>query len=41
VRAVTPGQFQVPGISAEAMYDPEIYSRSNTGETLIIAPSKY
>ena len=41
VRAVTPGSFQVPGLIAEAMYDPEIYGRSNTGETLNIAPAKY
>lgn len=41
VRAVTPGSFQVPGLTAEAMYDPEIFGRSNTGETLNIAPAKY
>ncbi len=41
VRAVTPGQFQVPGVTAEAMYDPEIFGRTNTGETLIVAPGKY
>jgi uncharacterized protein YfaS (alpha-2-macroglobulin family) len=41
VRAVTPGQFQVPGITAEAMYDPDVYGRTNTGETLIVAPAKY
>ena len=41
VRAVTPGQFQVPGVTAEAMYDPEIFGRSNTGETLMVAPNKY
>ena len=41
VRAVTPGSFQVPGVTAEAMYDPDIFGRSNKGETLIIAPAKY
>jgi uncharacterized protein YfaS (alpha-2-macroglobulin family) len=41
VRAVTPGQFQVPGVTAEAMYDPETFGRTNTGETLIVAPNKY
>jgi uncharacterized protein YfaS (alpha-2-macroglobulin family) len=41
VRAVTPGSFQVPGLEAEAMYDPEIYGRSNQAQTLIIAPAKY
>ncbi|HJT23228.1 MAG TPA: alpha-2-macroglobulin family protein, partial [bacterium] len=41
VRAVTPGQFQVPGVTAEAMYDPDIFGRTNTGETLIVAPNKY
>jgi len=41
VRAVTPGQFQVPGVEAEAMYNPEIFGRTNTGETLIVAPNKY
>ncbi len=41
VRAVTPGSFQVPGLEAEAMYDPQIYGRSNEGQTLVIAPAKY
>jgi hypothetical protein len=41
VRAVTPGSFQVPGLEAEAMFDPEVYGRSNTGQTLMIAPAKY
>ncbi len=41
VRAVTPGSFQVPGLEAEAMYDPEIFGRSNEGQTLNIAPAKY
>jgi uncharacterized protein YfaS (alpha-2-macroglobulin family) len=41
VRAVTPGSFQVPGLEAEAMYDPEVYGRSNEGQTLVIAPGNY
>jgi uncharacterized protein YfaS (alpha-2-macroglobulin family) len=40
VRAVTPGSFQVPGLLAEAMYDPEIYARTNTGEVLVVAPAQ-
>ena len=41
VRAVTPGRFQVPGVSAEAMYDPDIYGRSGPGDELIVAPFKF
>ena len=40
VRAVTPGQFQVPGLTAEAMYDPDIFGRTNTGETLDCRPGE-
>jgi uncharacterized protein YfaS (alpha-2-macroglobulin family) len=38
VRAVTPGKFQVPGLLAEAMYDPDIFGRSNEEQTLVVAP---
>ncbi len=41
VRAVTPGRFQVPGVSAEAMYDPDIFGRSGPGDELIVAPFKF
>jgi alpha-2-macroglobulin len=38
VRAVTPGKFLVPGLLAEAMYDPEIYGRYHENQTLNVAP---
>lgn len=31
VRAVTPGNFQYPGVSAECMYDPAIHGNSLPG----------
>ncbi|THB63379.1 MAG: hypothetical protein D6E12_17070, partial [Desulfovibrio sp.] len=37
VRAVTPGQFTLPPVQAEAMYDPEILASGETG-TIIIVP---
>ena len=35
VRAVTPGEFAIPGVVAEDMYDPEIFGRSAPGRITI------
>ena len=34
-RAVTPGRFKLPALSAESMYDPSIVSVSGAGEIVI------
>ena len=39
VRAVTPGDYMVPALLVEAMYDPDIYGRYNPGTRLKVAPS--
>ena len=38
VRAVTAGTFQLPDVSAEAMYDPEIWARKPGKEVTILGP---
>lgn len=38
-RAVTRGDFRVPVIAADSMYDPGIYSRNGAGR-LVIAAAK-
>ncbi len=38
VRAVTAGQFTVPPVEAEAMYDPEIWTRAAGGEITVDGP---
>ena len=39
VRAVTPGEFAIPGATAEDMYRPDVYARSQASR-ITIAPSK-
>jgi uncharacterized protein YfaS (alpha-2-macroglobulin family) len=34
-RAVTMGDFMVPVVSAESMYDPGVYSRSGSGRLIV------
>ena len=34
-RAVTMGDFQVPVVAAESMYDPGIYSRNGSGRRIV------
>lgn len=36
VRAVTMGNFDIPAIHAEAMYSPEIYSKSSSGKLKVL-----
>jgi len=38
VRAVTPGEFTVPGATAEDMYRPDVTARSAAGR-MVVAPS--
>lgn len=35
IRAVTPGEFAIPGVVAEDMYDPEVFGRSEPGRITI------
>ena len=37
VRAVTPGEFAIPGVVAEDMYRPEVFARSRAGRVSISA----
>ncbi|MEE9381346.1 MAG: hypothetical protein V3V03_08070, partial [Hyphomonadaceae bacterium] len=39
VRAVTPGEFAIPGVTAEDMYRPDVYARSAAGR-ITIAPAR-
>ena len=39
VRAVTPGDFAIPGVVAEDMYRPDVFARSRAGR-VTIAPAK-
>ncbi len=39
VRAVTPGDFAIPGVVAEDMYRPEVFARSSAGR-VTIAPAQ-
>ncbi len=39
VRAVTPGEFTIPGVVAEDMYRPDVFSRSEAGRVVIAAAS--
>jgi len=36
VRAVTAGTFVLPGTTAEAMYDPEIWARLGNGSAVVL-----
>jgi len=37
VRAVTPGQFAMPGVVAEDMYRPSVFARSSAGKVEIVS----
>ena len=37
VRAVTPGEFAMPGVVAEDMYRPDVFARSRAGRVTITA----
>ena len=39
VRAVTPGDFAIPGVVAEDMYRPQVYARSKAGR-VVVAPAR-
>ena len=39
VRAVTPGDFAIPGVVAEDMYRPDVFARSRAGR-VIVAPAQ-
>jgi uncharacterized protein YfaS (alpha-2-macroglobulin family) len=38
VRAVSPGQYRVPGVLVEAMYKPDVFARVDEGLTLTVVP---
>ncbi len=40
-RAVTPGRFRVPGLEAEAMYDPDIHGSAGGGQDLVVTENRF